>query len=377
MSKRGEKGITLVALAITVVVLVILAGVAIRSIVGEDGLIEMAEGVASNLEKTEGQQQTIMDNVYNDMIQVANPTNPYVSKYVGRVPIPKGFYYVGGSEETGLVISDHDNDLNQGDSHDIIQNLQGNQFVWIPVSEQDYAEMIDETTKRGKLYSFDSNGVGTLIEDCLTTTTGYREPAYLEDSSIADASANNTVGITPESLQKQFDDMAASVKYYKGFYVARFEASSSSDGTKSQSKYATSIQYSTWYQAYDKLRNLNTSSTSVTANLIWDCQWDRMLKYVNGSLDGGGGVYNVGATQSSRHNASGRMNTGSNINDRVKNIYDISGNIDEWTMGSNSNNAHIKRAGGYWPPSKASNRGSATVDKQYYTGRQTLSIKVP
>lgn len=377
MSKRGEKGITLVALAITVVVLVILAGVAIRSIVGEDGLIEMAEGVASNLEKTEGQQQTIMDNVYNDMIQVANPTNPYVSKYVGRVPIPKGFYYVGGSEETGLVISDHDNDLNQGDSHDIIQNLQGNQFVWIPVSEQDYAEMIDETTKRGKLYSFDSNGVGTLIEDCLTTTTGYREPAYLEDSSIADASANNTVGITPESLQKQFDDMAASVKYYKGFYVARFEASSSSDGTKSQSKYATSIQYSTWYQAYEKLRNLNTSSTSVTANLIWDCQWDRMLKYVNGSLDGGGVVYNVGATQSSRHNTSGRMNTGSNINDRVKNIYDISGNIDEWTMGSNSNNAHIKRAGGYWPPSKASNRGSATVDKQYYTGRQTLSIKVP
>lgn len=43
--------------------------------------------------------------------------------------IPTGFYYVGGTWDTGLVISDSVNDLNAGEN----ETLMGNQFVWIPV----------------------------------------------------------------------------------------------------------------------------------------------------------------------------------------------------------------------------------------------------
>ena len=45
-----------------------------------------------------------------------------------NVPIPEGFYYVGGTKDTGLVISDVEGD-------DLDNTLQGNQFVWVPVNQ--------------------------------------------------------------------------------------------------------------------------------------------------------------------------------------------------------------------------------------------------
>lgn len=53
-----------------------------------------------------------------------------------EVPIPNGFYYVGGTIENGLVISDDANDSGRGTSND--DNLVGNQFVWIPTELVSY-----------------------------------------------------------------------------------------------------------------------------------------------------------------------------------------------------------------------------------------------
>ena len=41
------------------------------------------------------------------------------------VPIPKGFYYIGGTKDTGVVISDVENDS--------MEDGTGKQFVWVPV----------------------------------------------------------------------------------------------------------------------------------------------------------------------------------------------------------------------------------------------------
>ena len=51
----------------------------------------------------------------------------------GEVPIPEGFYYVGGNENDGVVISDSSSDSGKGTSHEVAQTLVGNQFVWVPV----------------------------------------------------------------------------------------------------------------------------------------------------------------------------------------------------------------------------------------------------
>ena len=56
-------------------------------------------------------------------------------RYYDGVEIPDGFYYVGGTKDTGLVISDV-----QGD--DLDNSKQGNQFVWIPVeNSSDYVRI--------------------------------------------------------------------------------------------------------------------------------------------------------------------------------------------------------------------------------------------
>lgn len=53
-----------------------------------------------------------------------------------EVPIPNDFYYVGGTIENGLVISDDSNDAGRGTINE--DNLVGNQFVWIPTELVNY-----------------------------------------------------------------------------------------------------------------------------------------------------------------------------------------------------------------------------------------------
>lgn len=53
--KNKEQGITLVSLVVTIIVLIILAGVSINTLVGDNGIITMAQQAKENIElaKTE------------------------------------------------------------------------------------------------------------------------------------------------------------------------------------------------------------------------------------------------------------------------------------------------------------------------------------
>ena len=69
-----------------------------------------------------------MEVTYNNSNLNANDL-PNVKEVTSEnIPIPKGFYYVGGTKDTGLVISDVEGD-------DLDNTLQGNQFVWVPVNQ--------------------------------------------------------------------------------------------------------------------------------------------------------------------------------------------------------------------------------------------------
>lgn len=54
--KKANTGITLVALAITVVVLIILAGVSINAILGDDGIIKKAQESANLAKESEAKE---------------------------------------------------------------------------------------------------------------------------------------------------------------------------------------------------------------------------------------------------------------------------------------------------------------------------------
>ena len=59
-----------------------------------------------------------------------------------NVPIPGGFYFVGGTKSSGVVISDSSSDENKGVDADLV----GNQFVWVPV-DQNQVLTLDVTSE--------------------------------------------------------------------------------------------------------------------------------------------------------------------------------------------------------------------------------------
>lgn len=69
-----------------------------------------------------------------------------LSKISSNIPIPDGFYYVGGNIDTGVVISDNKEDEFKGSEYDKVAKLKGNQFVWVPV-EKAVVEDINEAKK--------------------------------------------------------------------------------------------------------------------------------------------------------------------------------------------------------------------------------------
>ena len=69
---KKESGITLVALVVTIIVLLILAGVAISLTIGENGIFTRAQNATKKWDEAEGQEETEMNtftNTYDNLLQ--------------------------------------------------------------------------------------------------------------------------------------------------------------------------------------------------------------------------------------------------------------------------------------------------------------------
>lgn len=194
--RRNEKGITLVALVVTIIVLIILAGVSINLLVGQDGLISRAKLAKEQYENAAQDEQNKLNELYerlagnwsegeeeeNNQLPVltadteagtivklpdewATESARYISTSTGLevtsvtkvasvyavsigggecVPVPYGFYYVGGDLSSGVIISDNEADKYDGTTDKTTfaytTSLVGNQFVWIPCTTSAYAK---------------------------------------------------------------------------------------------------------------------------------------------------------------------------------------------------------------------------------------------
>ena len=199
---RREKGITLIALVVTIVVLLILAGISISMLTGENGIISQAQGAKEKTEIAEEREKVELaaigaasKNNYGEITEknleeelnqligkrdedytLIKNGNVFIVTYIDsnrsytvdsngkvteigergisikliltyenkelitnelpnvkevtseNIPIPEGFYYVGGTKDEGVVISDVAGD-------DLDNSKQGNQFVWVPVNQ--------------------------------------------------------------------------------------------------------------------------------------------------------------------------------------------------------------------------------------------------
>ena len=160
--KKQVKGITLIALVVTIIVLLILAGIALNLTIGQNGIFSRAQTAANTWRNAETNEQLAMGELEDWMDGYMNGNggnqgggNQDDEVIVDTVKIPKGFYYVGGAKNTGLIISDNPADENKysssnwSDQANIpsglnaetginsvqIEPIVGNQFVWVPVED--------------------------------------------------------------------------------------------------------------------------------------------------------------------------------------------------------------------------------------------------
>ena len=394
---KREKGITLIALVITIVVLLILAGVSLSLVIGNDGILTRSKDTANKYgRQAENEQQGLNDvetwlgqqfgedagsggntgvikvpvntkAASNGTIngKVPNINNPIIPK--NYIPINSGNANWGdgnnspaqGSVDNGLVIKDSDN----------------NEWVWIPVEASTLSNMYVTSTKTDGEGFYGNSSVTTKIYTNTTTigregdtvtisrgtpgTTGWREPdliAYDQREAYYKTILEfEDAQSTAEAFSRDYANMIASIQKYGGFYIGRYELSN--EGVQKDKESLTNIN---WYYLYKKCKSLNASE-KVESRMIYSIQWDLACDFISkkgeqksitdsrswGNYNDSISPANTGNYEKDSDTASKRKNTGSNEAWKANNIYDLAGNCWELCQGAFMSGNRVGRGSTY------------------------------
>ena len=304
------------------------------------------------------------------------------------VPVPKGYVASKASRENtvqgGFVIYEGEEEVT--DSNVTSARTSRNQYVWVPVED---ISSIAKTTSgydtegrlnyQGKLYDFSSSGA-TEMSRYGQGTNSDREPDIVteEDNntsnmSILGLSSGNAL---KQQLQIEFNEMVKSVDTYGGFYIGRYETGNlvaTAGREPVVVKGNSSISNVNWYYMYRNIKELAANS-SVKSTMIWGCLWDRTLIWLAETNQASSGVN--GKSYAEIANSSGWGNyetdsggtgskqpTGNSETWKANNIYDMAGNVYDWTIEAMYTDIRVFR-GGYYnrggSSHPASNRFSGT-----------------
>ena len=428
----NQTGITLIALVVTIVVLLILAGVSINALFGDNGIIEKAKDAQNRMNNAQESDLNALndldkwiDNQVNGTAGGgttggdANPsTTPKISTLVGKVvdkntktedaygnkiTIPKGFKILehNPTSSTGAVTYNYTNSEETGEHIPAVQDgiviedtqteTVGNQFVWVPVGIIKNKDNTTSTITLGR-YEFDSS-TGALksntpvqvasVENCtqeVTINTYYKELSTPRGgNSATDSTAQNA---TARNLEEFISTTLAN----GGYYIARFEASGTA--SKITSKYNQTVldnitQPNAAKAAREMYGEIKENNKLVYASdLVNSYAWDTAIVFIQ--------TYS-GKTDYASHNESKTTKaftaTGKN-NDKYCNIWDMSGNAYEWTTEYSTNSSDsifypCVTRGGYYTTDYggaycyASYRGnvSTTYSNSSYGLRPLLYVK--
>ncbi len=362
IKNKQEKGITLIALVVTIVVLLILAGVSISLVLSNNGVISKAKDAKNqyaeaqtNDEKQLNEVSDWIDTKVGDTTGGGSTGGSDYDPASDGVPIPEGYYYVGGTKAKGLVISDNvaDKELDKG-KENVRRDLAGNQWVWVPVETPsslyttvDEGVALDGSTGVKTTKYTNSEIISGQKRRLPGYASSYREPDLMlgsgteYDYSYYAKAGFSSLANMAETIVSEYEEMIASLEKYKGFYIGRYELTANGEKTGATQ---TGI---TWYEHYKNCKTLAVGS-KVKTRMIWGLQWDATCKwlassgfnitdstswgnYKNNTADGHGSPQNTGYSESWKAN----------------NIYDFAGNYCDFTQEANYANLRAIRGGNY------------------------------
>ena len=255
-------------------------------------------------------------------------------------------------------------------------------------------------------------------------STTLREPAGLTDSTYGDVETNlkqvngilntsyNSTTSFESALQSQYNEMVKKVEENRGFWVGRYETSSMSNSTTENYIASNRIQVSskrnttnginsvTWYRMYAQQKIYSElaleSKTTQISSMIWGSQWDQIMIWMKEEkssdqapsrgkyyVTNGAGKGNYGTISGVKNDVYSRVApTGSQDPYSTKNIFDLAGNVNEWSLEAsleaNYTSSRVLRGGYYTNTGATLTRPDSrydlipTTSDFYYGSRLTL-----
>ena len=327
--KTKNAGITLVGLVVTIIVLLILAGITINLTIGEGGIIKRTQEAGKNyIEAAEKERNQLAeflnhtDNIianvnsggnstgnvpeipkFGTTIRTENSVN-YISDGEGNeIPVPEGFKALEGTRDTGFVIQDITTNAD-GTPKD----TNGNEFVWVPCTLDGANGSIKYD--RYSFGSFSNSGFSETMpsdeESCIGTYGGFYIGRY--ETGIADSTSLNTSTTNTQYEYTGYTGGKAVIKPNQQVwnYITRDKAKKVSE------------------DLYKK-----SNGYSVNSKLCSSYAWDTALKFIENKYP----TYPTDSTQGNYSDKSSTLGKPAKTGQTtaVNNIYDMGGNTWEWT----------------------------------------------
>ena len=430
-TKRNTRGITLIALVITIIVLLILAGVTIAALSGDNGILTRAKDVKEKTEQAQKDEEETLSNMEN-LLGSYNLKNVNTADTNPAETIPENSIVLEDDANKGIVIKDKNN----------------NEWVWVEVPKATvFSGLTIDTTQelteqnynhiKDKLITY----VGVYRNGSATQTRNdWKDEWYAKDGELlVTASTSNLTdeqkaltngcGLTYDEYKTAYQKMLKSIYTYGGFWIGRYEAGiegTTTETTNARSSHSKieigkspkaisqkdAIPYNYVYcSEAQALAKEMTPNNSYTSSLMFGIQWDLVCKYlevkstletsdINSNSTSWGNYRNVtriissdkakqttnsGSTWTAitgtKPASSVLLTTGASEETNKMNIYDFAGNEWEWTLEqtSNSGSPCAIRGGNYvnyGSNTPASYRGNydTTYADNYVGFRPTLYV---
>ena len=342
--ENNKKGITLVSLVITILILLILAGISISTLTNT-GIFEKAKDAKKASENAKLEQNKVLDEYEKELDKympqeltddkinkVLNMTeNTFLKDANGNIfTLPAGFKVVVNDDtgnakivDKGIVIEDATVDNNGNPTA-----TNGSQFVWIPVGTitKENGEKVKIEFNR---YVFYSNGnINPQNENIIET--------YFSET----ASKGNKIAKSIENFKK-------SVEINGGYYIGRYEARKNS--IDKITEVGTDVVWNNITQANAAtMAQTMYNNSNFISDLMNSYAWDTAVLFLQSC-----GTNSNYSRQPNLIDLLAQTGT-NNLTDITKidkqcNVFDMASNVREWTTETSSlNNLPCTNRGGYY-----------------------------